>query len=132
MPDLVAAGGAGQQVGVEVGLPADCQVQAAAGKPAGEVDGGLEPGGLSVADPGGQGCLAGFGAGVAQQSPGGVAAQQPARVLVRCAVQDGGDVAFEAGQVGVPCGQGAQGGEQRGDVPGGVAVQVGDGVERGM
>lgn len=110
VPDLVAAGRAGQQVGVEVGLTAGGQVQAAAGKPAGEVDGGLESGGLSVADPGGQRCLAGFGAGVAQQPPGGVAAQRPARVLVRCPVQDGGDVAFEAGQVGVPCGQGAQGG----------------------
>jgi hypothetical protein len=42
VPDLVAAGGAGQQVGVEVGLPAGGQVQAAAGKPAGEVGGGLK------------------------------------------------------------------------------------------
>ena len=132
VPDLVTAGRAGQQVGVEIGLTAGGQVQAAAGKPAGEVDGGLEPGGLAVADPGGQRCLAGFGAGVAQQSPGGVAAQQPAHVRVRCVVQDGGDVAFEAGQVGVPLGEGAQGGEQRGNVVGGVAVHVRDGVERGM
>jgi hypothetical protein len=41
-------------------------------------------------------------------------------------------VAFEAGQVGVASGQGAQGGEQRSDVAGGVAVQVSDSVERGM
>jgi hypothetical protein len=67
---------------------------------------------------------------VAQQSPGRVTAQQSAHVRVRCALQDGGDVAFEAGQVGVLFGEGAQGGEQRGDVPGGVAVQVGDRVER--